>query len=202
MEGFIDRAEVVPLRFIAECRRSPRARRVQSLLIDSLAAGYLDLDDMRASDDNSFKMNLLHLLAERFAVPNYERRIGTNFSQAEFDRAHAVGLKSETQYLRDTIGDPTIRFVFEETKPNGITLVFGYRSTEGYSIFHVFRRTQQAVSAGHVFVQTRDNRHISVIRPHQGESSWRWWRGTMTVRFIRQNNTDLAASARLMQLSS
>jgi hypothetical protein len=162
MEGFIDRAEVVPLRLITSAGRILGRGGFQNLLVDFFDAGYLDLDDMRASDDNSFKMNLLHLLAERFAVPNYERRIGTNFSQAEFDRAHAVGLQAETQYLRDTIGDPTIRFVFEETKPDGITLVFGYRSAEGYSIFHVFRRTQQAVSGGHVFVQTRDNRHISV----------------------------------------
>jgi hypothetical protein len=162
MEGLIDRAEVVPLRLITSAGRvGSAATGFGSLLIDSLEAGYLDLDDMRASDDNSFKMNLLHLLTERFAVPNYERRIGTNMD-AEFGRAHAAGLQAETQYLRDTIGDPTIRFVFEETKPGGNTLVFGYRSAEGYSIFHVFLRSQQAVSGGQVWVQTRDNRHISI----------------------------------------
>lgn len=163
MQAFIDRAEVVPLRLITSAGRvGTRATGFSNLLVDSLSAGYLDLDDMRASDDNSFKMNLLHLLTERFAVPNYERRIGTNFSDAEFQRAHAAGLQAEAQYLRDTIGDPTIRFVFEETKPDGNALVFGYRSSEGYSIFHVFLRAQQTVSGGHVFVQTRDNRRISV----------------------------------------
>jgi len=106
-------------------------------------------------------MNLIHLLTERFAVRNYERRIGTNFSEAEFNRAHAAGLQAETQYLRDTVGDPTIRFVFEENRADG-TLVFGYRSNEGYRIFHVFRRSAQAVSGGHVFVQTADNRRITI----------------------------------------
>jgi hypothetical protein len=162
MEHFIDRAEVVPLRLITSAGRvGSAATGFGNLLIDSFNAGYLDLDDMRASDDNSFKMNLIHLLTERFAVPGYERRIGTNFSQAEFDRAHAAGLQSEAQYLRDTIGDSTIRFVYEETKPDG-TLVFGYVSNEGYHIFHAFLRTAQAVSGGHVWVQTRDNRRISI----------------------------------------
>jgi len=162
MERFIDRAEVVPMRLITSAGRvGSSGTGFGSLLIDSFQAGYLDLDDMRASDDNSFKMNLLHLLTERFAVSNYEKRIGTNFSLPEFSRAHSAGLQAETQYLRDTIGDPTIRFVFEETKPDG-TLVFGYVSDEGYHIFHVFPKTGQAVSGGHVWVETRDKRRISI----------------------------------------
>ena len=162
MQGFIDRAEVVPLRLITSAGRvGTPATGFQNLLVDFFDSAYVDVDDLRASDDNSFKMSLVHLLSERFAVRDYERRIGTDFTQADFDRAHAIGLQTEAQCLRDTVGDPTIRFVFEETRPDG-TLVFGFRSNEGYSIFHVFRRTQQAVSGGHVFVQTRDNRRVTV----------------------------------------
>jgi hypothetical protein len=157
MQGFIDRGDVVPMRLITKEGRVGG----QNLLIDAFEAGYLDLDDMRASDNQSFQMNLIHLLTERFAAPNYARRIGTNFSNAEFLRAHAAGLQAETQYLRDTVGDPTIRFVFEEQRPDG-TLEFGFRSTDGYSIFHVFQKTDQAVSGGHVFVQTADKRHLSI----------------------------------------
>ncbi len=162
MIGFVDRPELVPLRLItSKGLVGDRASGFQTLLIDSFAAGYLDMDDMKASDDTSFQMNLIHLLTERFRVRNYARRIGTNFSDAEFQRAHQAGLDAETQYLRDTIGDPTIRFIFEEQKPD-TTVVFGYRSAEGYRIFHVFLRSSRAVSGGHVFVQTRDNRRLSI----------------------------------------
>lgn len=162
MQGFIDRAEVVPLRLItSEGRAGSRATGFQTVLIDFFDAAYVDLDDLRASDDNSFQMNLIHLLTERFAVRNYARRIGTNFSDAEFQRAHAAGLQAETQYLRDTVGDPTIRFIFEESRADG-TVEFGFRSNEGYRIFHVFLRSTRAVSGGRVFVLTRDNRRLSI----------------------------------------
>lgn len=157
MQGFIDRAVVVPLRLITSAGRVGG----QNVFTDAFDQGYVDVDDLKACDDNSFKMNLLHVMAERFSVKNYERRIGTNFGDAEFARAHAAGLEAETQYLRDTVGDPTIRFVFEEKRPDG-TAEFGYRSAEGYRIFHVFRGTAQAVSGGHVFVQTRDKRSITL----------------------------------------
>ena len=162
MRGFIGRAEVVPLRLITS------AGRVQGdgggfvpLLIDSFVAGYLDLDDMLASDDLSFQMNLIHMLAERFRVRNYERRIGTNISQAEFDRAHQAGIEVEAELLRNVIGDPTIRFNFEETKPNG-TLVFAFRSREGYRVFHVFRRDGQERRGGEIFVRTSDGRRLTI----------------------------------------
>ncbi|WP_298984403.1 eCIS core domain-containing protein [Caldilinea sp.] len=156
MQGFIDRPEIVPMRLITSAGRVDGA----PLLVDSFIAGYVDLDDMLASDDLSFQMNLIHLLTERFRVRNYARRIGTDFS-ALFDRAHRAGLNAEVEVLRDVFSDPTIRFVYEETRPNG-TDVFGFRSAEGYSIFHVFRRAGRARRGGEVFVQTRDGRRLSV----------------------------------------
>ncbi|MCS6825256.1 MAG: DUF4157 domain-containing protein [Caldilinea sp.] len=156
MQGFIDRPEIVPMRLITSSGRVDGA----PLLVDSFIAGYVDLDDMLASDDLSFQMNLIHLLTERFRVRNYARRIGTDFS-ALFDRAHRAGLDAEAEMLRNVFNDPTIRFVYEETRPNG-TDVFGFRSAEGYSIFHVFRRAGRARRGGEVFVQTRDGRRLSV----------------------------------------
>lgn len=156
MQGFIDRPEVVPMRLITSAGLIGGA----PLLVDSFIAGYVDLDDMLASDDLSFRMNLIHLLVERFRVRNYARRIGTDFS-ALFDRAHRAGLDAEAELLRDVFNDPTIRFVYEETRPNG-TDVFGFRSREGYSVFHVFRRAGRARRGGEVFVQTNDGRRLSV----------------------------------------
>ena len=99
------------------------------------------------SSDLSFQLNLIHLLTERFRVRDYTRRIGTAFSDAEFDRAHRAGLEVETEFLRGVIGDPTLRFNYEETRPNG-TNVFAFRSQEGYRVFHVFRHSGQLQRGG------------------------------------------------------
>lgn len=157
MRGFIDRAEVAPMRLIT----SAGLVGGQRVLVDFFDLGYVDLDDLLASDDHSFQMNLIHILAERFRVRNYARRIGTNFSDAEFNRAHQAGLEAETELLRDVFGDPTIRFIYEETRPNG-TDVFGFRSQEGYWVFHVFRRAGRGVRGGEVFVQTQDRRRLTI----------------------------------------
>jgi Domain of unknown function (DUF4157) len=157
MRGFIDRAEVAPMRLIT----SAGLVGGQNILVDFFDLGYVDLDDLLASDDGSFQMNLIHILVERFRVQNYARRIGTNFSNAEFDRAHQAGIEAETELLRDVLGDPTIRFIYEETRPNG-TNVFGFQSQEGYWVFHVFRRAGQGVRGGNVFVQTQDRRRLTI----------------------------------------
>ncbi|SDF21056.1 DUF4157 domain-containing protein [Terriglobus roseus] len=164
MRGFIDRADTVPLRLVTSAALTQQGSPTfKALNVDSFDLGYLDLDDMRASDDNSFQMNLVHLLRERFATSRYDHRIGT-FTPAddpEFQRAHAAGVEAESQLLRDKVGDPTIHFVFEEDRSDNL-MVFGYRSREGYSIFHVLRSTGGGVMAGHVFVQTKDNRRLSL----------------------------------------
>lgn len=164
MRGFIDKPETVPLRLITSAGLVRDGNDPwKPLSVDSFGLGYLDVDDMRASDDNSFQLNLLHLLTERFAVSRYDQRIGT-FTQrdsGEFDRAHAAGVAAETQLLRDKVGDPTIRFVFEEDRGDNV-MVFGYRSREGYSIFHVLRSKGGGVMAGNVFVQTKDKRRLSL----------------------------------------
>lgn len=158
MRDFIDRAEVVPLRLITSAGRVGGG----PLWVDSLQAGYLDLDDMLASSDVSFQMNLVHIMVERLSIRNYDRRRGTIMAR-EFDAAHRRGLDAEAEYLRNLVGDPTIRFVYEETRPNG-TSVFGFQSGEGYRIFHVFRGLQQrrAVRGGELFVQMRDGRRLTI----------------------------------------
>jgi hypothetical protein len=155
MRGFIDRAEVVPMRLITSAGFVGGG----PLLVDSLELAYVDLDDLLGSDDLSFQLNLIHVLTERFGVRNYERRIGTNMP--EFDRVHRAGLEAEAEHLRSVIGDPTIRFNYEETRPNG-TDVFAFRSDEGYRVFHVFRRGAAAERSGDMFVLTRDRRRLTI----------------------------------------
>ena len=165
MMEFIDNEAVVPMRLITNEGRVGGQR----VLIDTVDSAYVDLDDLMASDDLSFQMNLIHLLQERFGIRNYERRIGTNIATdgagnltPEFRRAHRAGIDAEVAHLRSFVGDPTIEFVFEEDQGNGRVL-FGFRSrTERYRIFHLFRRGGRGVQGGEVFVQTRDNRRITI----------------------------------------
>jgi hypothetical protein len=157
MIEFIDAAEVVPLRLIT----NEGLVDGQRLLIDSLQLAYVDLDDMLASSDLSFQLNLIHFIEERLRVRNYERRIGTDMSR-DFPRAHRAGIDAETEHLRSVVGDPTIEFVFEEDQGNG-RIVFGFRSrAERYRIFHVFRPGGRGVQGGDVFARTRDGRRLTI----------------------------------------
>ncbi len=160
MRGFIDRPEVVPMRLIT------RSGYVGGgpLLVDSLVLAYVDLDDLLASGDLSFQLNLIHLLTERFGVRGYARRIGT--AMPEFDRVHRAGLEAEAAHLQSVIGDPSIRFNYEEERPNG-TVVFAFRSSEGYRVFHVFRAAGREERHGVIWVRTRDGRRLTVEQLRQ-----------------------------------
>jgi hypothetical protein len=166
LRAFIGRGEIVPLRLVTGASRAHGER----LFVDDYNLAYVDLDDMLASDDVSFQMNLLHLLAERFNVRRYENRIGTPGLQVrdpagvlnpEFRRAHAAGIDAEAALLRDVIGDPTIRAHFEEERGRGTT-VFSFRSDEGYRVVHIFRGPDRDVQGGEIFVLTRDGRRITI----------------------------------------
>ena len=157
IRALITRGEVLPMRLITSAGRFHG----QTILVDFYDEGYVDLDDLLASDDLGFQMNLIHFLTERAATRDYERRIGTTFSDAEFDRAHRAGSDAEAELLRNVIGDPTIRFNYEERRPNG-TAVLAFRSNEGYRVFKVFRRAGRAQRHSDIFVQTTDRRRLTV----------------------------------------
>lgn len=158
--AFIDSEAVLPLRLITGAGLvGDRANGFSTLLIDSFLTGYLDLEDMMASDDTSFQMNLLHILTERSRARNYARRIGSQGLSPvdragnitpEFRRAHQAGMDAETAFLQDIFDDPSIRFVSETAR--GTTAIFTFRSAEGYRIRHTFRHQDRAVSGGTVTV--------------------------------------------------
>ena len=162
MQGFIDRAEVVPMRLITGAGYVQGAGGAfQPLSLDSFVLGYVDLDDLLASDDLGFQARLIHVLTERFATRDYERRIGTAFTMAEFNPAHRAAHEAEAELFRDVIGDPTIRFLYAEARPNG-TWVVAFRSDEGYRIFRVVRGAGREVQGAEVWVRARDGRRLTV----------------------------------------
>jgi hypothetical protein len=160
MRDFIDRDEIVPMRLLTSAGRVGGG----ALWVDNYNMAYVDIDDMLASEDTSFQMNLVHLLEERVSTRNYARRIGTAGMPGlgpAFERVHRRGLDAEAELLRDILNDPTIRFVSEFQRP-GDTEVFMFRSARGYVVFHIFRQTRRPETGGVIQVLTADGRRIAL----------------------------------------
>jgi hypothetical protein len=158
MRALITRGEVLPMRLITSAGRLGGG----FILVDDFDSGYVDLDDLLASDDVSFQLNLIHLLTERANTRNYARRMrtGRRFPDREFNRAHRAGLRAEETILQNQIGDPTIRFLFDRRRRDSLVFVFG--SDEGYRVFHLFRHPRRAERPGEIFVETRDGRRLTI----------------------------------------
>lgn len=150
--GFIDRAQVVPLRLITSKGLLPGGR---PTVVDAFKSGYVDLDDLLAADDMAFQLSIIHVLTERFSVPRYAQRLGA-FTGAEFPAAHSAGIDAEVALLRDLLGDPSIRFVTEEMKPTGTATHVHRSSKEGYRVFWVIPRTGGELSVGKSIVELTD----------------------------------------------
>ncbi len=100
--------------------------------VDAWTSGYVDINDLLASDDLGLQSVLLHFLRERANTRRYANRIGTNtFTQAEFRRRHAEGIDAERDLLRDFFDDPTIRLVGDSVSP---TIRRSYRNSRGDNI--------------------------------------------------------------------
>ena len=145
MQGFIDQAAVLPLRFTNKSGLlGTRALGFHDrVLADDWASGYVDIDDLLASNDLGLQSVLVHFLRERTATSNYARRIGSeslntdpdtpqgSAHQAEFDRAHAQGIQAEVQVLRGFFGDPTIRLIASPDTGNVFRI---FRNSRGDTI--------------------------------------------------------------------
>ena len=120
MMGFIDQATLIPLRLTKASGRGEITPGVfEPIFADRFDAGYVDVDDLLASDALSFQFDVVHFMAERAATKDYARRIGT-FTEAdlpEFNRSHNIGLQAEIRVLQDFFSDPTIRFLGAGTAP-------------------------------------------------------------------------------------
>jgi hypothetical protein len=142
MQGFIDQAAVIPLRFTNRhgLLGSKAAGFHEGVTEDAWSSGYVDIDDLLASSDLGMQEVLVHFLRERTATTNYARRIGSESldtdpaspggaaHQAEFDRAHAKGIQAELDVLRDFFADPGIRLIDHDS---------------GGEVFRVYRNSRR-----------------------------------------------------------
>jgi hypothetical protein len=168
MRRFIDRAELVPMRLTTGADRVGGGGNFTTLLTDSLRAANVDLDDLMADDDFSFRSDLVHFLTERFSVRNYARRIGAEvgdpafISAAEFSRGHRMGKDAEAALLQEFFNDPSIQFNYDESLPNRSWLNNFRSRNHGYQVFQVVRGTNREIAGGEMFVRTRDGRRVTM----------------------------------------
>lgn len=156
MRGFIDRAEVVPMRLITGAGYVDGG----PLLMDSLQLGYVDLDDLMASDDLGFQSVMIHFLTERFNVRNYDRRLGMASVGAEWGRVHPMGVRAEAEFLQDLFDDPSIHHNWVDE--NASRLISAFRSRdERYHIFIIIRGGGRERRGAEISVRTRDGRRMS-----------------------------------------
>ncbi|MGY0614927.1 eCIS core domain-containing protein [Vibrio sp. FJH11] len=154
--GFIDRAEMVPMRLITGAGYVGGA----PLLMDELRRGYVDLDDLMASDDLGFQSVMLHFLTERFNVRNYDRRLGMLNLDAEWDRVHPLGIRAEAEFLQDVFNDPSIYHNWVDE--NASRLISAFRSRDGhYQIFIIIRGGGRERRGAEISVRTQDGRRMS-----------------------------------------
>ncbi len=172
MQGFIDQAAVIPLRFTN--RHGLLGSRAtgfhEAVVEDAWSSGYVDIDDLLASNDLGMQEVLVHFLRERTATTNYAKRIGSESlntdpaspggaaHQAEFDRAHAQGIQAELAVLRDFFTDPGIRLISHDSGGNDLRV---YRNSRRDTIRTRLRQGRGAnagVDAILVEVVTRDGK--------------------------------------------
>lgn len=153
MMAFIDQAAVLPLRFTN--KEGLLGDHVNGFNFqvdaDAFVSGYVDIDDLLASTELGMQSLLVHFLTERAATKNYAKRIGTNFSQQEFNAGHAKGIEAEASLLRDFFGDPSIKIIADSVSP---TVRRVFRNSRGDTIRRRIRRTG-GVHASRIEVVTK-----------------------------------------------
>jgi len=172
MQGFIDQAAVIPLRFTN--RHGLLGDKVhgftESVTEDAWSSGYVDIDDLLASSELGMQEVLVHFLRERTATSNYAKRIGSESlntdptspggaaHQAEFDRAHAQGIQAELAVLQDFFSDPTIKLIDHDSGGNIFRVYRNGRKDTIRTRLRPGRGADTGVDAIIVEVVTRDGK--------------------------------------------
>lgn len=176
MLEFIGKSEVLPLLMVTNEARTTEGytsgqgqtvRFQKRVLVDSFSLGLFDLDDMLRSTDESFQLNMIHILTERLSAKDYETNFPKNQLGASFHGGHEAALEAELTHLRGMFGDQSIEFLGEwddTSYATGNAFVakihhgsgtsrFTYKSKdEGYTIVHELTTSQKGEQAGAVYV--------------------------------------------------
>jgi hypothetical protein len=88
--------------------------------------------------------------------------MGSNLTAAEFQRGHRLGKEAEAAVLQDFFHDPSIRFNYDETRPNNTWLNNFVSHDHHYQVFQVVAHTDRDIAGGEMFVRTADGRRVSM----------------------------------------
>jgi hypothetical protein len=163
MVALIDRKEGIPMRLVNRqaLLGDPAHGFHDAVDGDAFQSGYVDIDDLLAGDDLGFQMLLVHFLTERAVTANYAHRIGTSFTQVEFDRGHSRGIEAEAQILREFFGDPTI-VIWEDSPSVMIRRVFrNHRGDKIRRRIRIGHGADQGVNASWIDVVTHDKQVLT-----------------------------------------
>jgi hypothetical protein len=160
MKGFIDSGTPIRLRLTNKSGLLPgrTGKFTETVDVDDYESGYVDIDDLLASDDLALQTLLVHFLTERAATRDYSRRLGGEFSEDEFARGHQAGIDAETQVLRGFFQDDTIRFADEPATSTGLRRL--WTNSRGDSIRAPFRRSG-GVESWSIQVRLHDGRTMT-----------------------------------------
>ncbi|HEY6446738.1 MAG TPA: DUF4157 domain-containing protein [Acidobacteriaceae bacterium] len=170
MKGFIDQDPVIPMKLTNQHGRLGDAEHGfhTQITVDNYASGYVDIDDLLASDDLGLQQALVHVLAERTATTNYAGRLGspsldqsTPLKRDQFLAAHEAGIDAEVELMKDFFGDDTLQ---ADPGPNPGDDFHNFINSQND---HIYARLQQGtgaqsgVQAVHVEVVTVDGRTLT-----------------------------------------
>jgi len=164
MIALIDGKDPIPLRLTNRENRveDEQGRFTEQISGDNWQQGYVDVDDLLASDDLALKLQLVHFLTERAVTKNYAKRMGideiddpAHLTKAEFDRGHAKGNAAEVKVLQDFFGDPTIRLV-RDVDAATFRVFRNSRGDEIREIEHEGKGAERGVQSDTVVVVTKD----------------------------------------------
>ncbi|MGB6742639.1 MAG: DUF4157 domain-containing protein, partial [Terracidiphilus sp.] len=172
MVDYVKSPNLIPLRITTSHGRlgDPQHGFNTQIAFDDYHSGYVDIDDLLASDDLGLQEDIVHFLRERNAVPNYAGRLGsdslaqtTRESHTEFEVAHEKGIDAEEELMRGFFGDRSIQFN-PDPDPKvgpGSRGFINNRNDHIYTIMQFGTGSQSGVQSFHVHVETADGRTLT-----------------------------------------
>ena len=164
MMQFIDQDPVIPMRLTNRhgLLGSHATGFHNQVDVDAWTSGYVDIDDLLESTDLGLQSVLVHFLRERAATSNYAHRIGgSNFTNAEFNRVHSLGIEAEAELLRDYFGDPTIHIVNDSPSPTMRRVFRNSRRDLIRRRVRIGRGTERGIDAMSIDVRAHDGRTLT-----------------------------------------
>ena len=189
MVGYVKSPNLIPLRITNSQGRlgDPQHGYNVQIAFDDYHSGYVDIDDLLASDDLGLQEDIVHFLRERSDVPNYAGRLGsdslartTRVSDSEFQAAHEAGIDAEAELMRGFFDDDTIQYNTDsdpKVGPGSRGFING-RGDHIYTIMQFGSGSQSGVQSFHVHVETADGKTLT---PDQYKALLKSQKGTGSV---------------------